>query len=1057
MTGNDLEALIIKRKKFVEMQKENKFRFDVLTTQYSDQSHFIFEILQNAEDAYTDELHTKTVRFKLSTDRLDVYHDGKDFSLDDIDGVTGFGNSTKQNDLTAIGKFGIGFKSVYEITKTPYIFSGEYRIRIEDLVVPSLVDSDEQISGTLIRLPFNRDGQDCRDAYNLVAERLANIDLKTMLFLRNIERIQWETPNSSQYYSRSSENLPGFKKTRKVILESSSRREEYIVISRPIDIDGKELKVEVAYKLGKNKDGKEIIVSEHNSKLCVFFPTKTDTGLNFIIQAPLRTTPNRENIHWDDTYNKEILQQVGHLVADSLGIIKDLSYLNLDFMKNLLVEYSDKLKEREAIYPVIYGNVKKVLSNYLPTFDGRYLKANEVLLPGSKPITELLGGDDIRKLFQKIAWLSPEISNSDMFDLKWFLKTELKIQEVEFEDLAKAITSDFLQTKTDEWMISFYRQLLNHPALWRDKPFSPGVLRTKPIIRLDTDEHIVPFDESGDARVWLPSSIKSSYDTVKRSIAADKDAKLFLTQLGLREPDLRAEVEKFVLPKYSKQDPVKDDRYLEDLDKILKIYETIPSDQKEKFKQKLSYAAFIDSVHNGTSGHHLKRPHEVYFRHEELRKYFDQYDDVYFVANELYLQFGEERLKRILTELAVADKPRRIDIESRLTYHEKNKLRGSWSWTRDTFEQDYDWEGLDSFIRKMTVEKSLLLWKLLLESINQLPSHSAEDFFQGEYRWFYHKERSARFAAKFLKTLREREWLVDKNGILKKPADLTFSDLLDTYDDLTANSASILKRILNFKHDMMDQLPEDIRRTLKIVEGIPLEQLQRMKEEHERRKESERHERPNEPVEGWKPPQNPDAVSIHVEDVNPERIITSDLAEQEDKEDLEVEIPSKSIQEGDQDNEYGPIDRVSIGRWGEEYVYHALKDRFRKHGTIVETNSGFKVASTSCDEYEIRWKNKRSDTGIGYDFVILQDGCEVEYVEVKTKTDEKPEFIEITGAQWEFARKLFEQNEGEKYYVYVVLNAGENNPRIERLQNPTKLWREGKLVAHPVKFKLPPR
>lgn len=91
---------------------------------------------------------------------------------------------------------------------------------------------------------------------------------------------------------------------------------------------------------------------------------------------------------------------------------------------------------------------------------------------------------------------------------------------------------------------------------------------------------------------------------------------------------------------------------------------------------------------------------------------------------------------------------------------------------------------------------------------------------------------------------------------------------------------------------------------------------------------------------------------------------------------------------------------------------------------------------------------------MGYDFVIKKNASEIEYVEVKTKTEEKPELIEVTGTQWEFARKLFEQNEGEKYSFFVVSNAGKENVKIHKLKNPIELWKEGKLYAHPVNFKL---
>ncbi len=98
--------------------------------------------------------------------------------------------------------------------------------------------------------------------------------------------------------------------------------------------------------------------------------------------------------------------------------------------------------------------------------------------------------------------------------------------------------------------------------------------------------------------------------------------------------------------------------------------------------------------------------------------------------------------------------------------------------------------------------------------------------------------------------------------------------------------------------------------------------------------------------------------------------------------------------------------------------------------------------------------NKHQDKGKGYDFVIRRNETETDYIEVKTKIEESEELIEVTGTQWEFARKLFDQNEGERYSFYIVSNAGKKNAEIHILRNPIKFWIEGKLYAHPVNIKL---
>lgn len=103
---------------------------------------------------------------------------------------------------------------------------------------------------------------------------------------------------------------------------------------------------------------------------------------------------------------------------------------------------------------------------------------------------------------------------------------------------------------------------------------------------------------------------------------------------------------------------------------------------------------------------------------------------------------------------------------------------------------------------------------------------------------------------------------------------------------------------------------------------------------------------------------------------------------------------------------------------------------------------------------KIHWLNIIKECGEGYDLVIIQGDEEIEYIEVKTTTEDKEELIIISGTQWEFARKLFKSGEGNKYAIYRVFNAGKSNAQIKMLKNPVKLWQEGKLYAHPIRLKL---
>ena len=121
--------------KWVEANRENGFEDGIkhlLADLYPDNAHFIYELLQNAEDARATE-----VRFILNQGGVDFEHNGdRLFSIEDVAAITSFGASTKKDDPTNIGKFGVGFKAVFAYTSTPEIESGEYHFRIRDLVVP---------------------------------------------------------------------------------------------------------------------------------------------------------------------------------------------------------------------------------------------------------------------------------------------------------------------------------------------------------------------------------------------------------------------------------------------------------------------------------------------------------------------------------------------------------------------------------------------------------------------------------------------------------------------------------------------------------------------------------------------------------------------------------------------------------------------------------------------------------------------------------------------------------------------------------------------------------
>ena len=86
VSSEAIHQLSKKRQKWVEANRENDFEDGIkrlLTDLYPDNAHFIYELLQNAEDAKASE-----VQFVLNTDSIEFEHNGSQlFSISDVESI----------------------------------------------------------------------------------------------------------------------------------------------------------------------------------------------------------------------------------------------------------------------------------------------------------------------------------------------------------------------------------------------------------------------------------------------------------------------------------------------------------------------------------------------------------------------------------------------------------------------------------------------------------------------------------------------------------------------------------------------------------------------------------------------------------------------------------------------------------------------------------------------------------------------------------------------------------------------------------------------------------
>lgn len=80
---------------------------------YTEDERFIFELLQNAVDAFNNQNKILDIKIVIEGQYIIFMHNGDVFSERDMEGLCDIGNGNKTDDVRKIGYKGIGFKSVF--------------------------------------------------------------------------------------------------------------------------------------------------------------------------------------------------------------------------------------------------------------------------------------------------------------------------------------------------------------------------------------------------------------------------------------------------------------------------------------------------------------------------------------------------------------------------------------------------------------------------------------------------------------------------------------------------------------------------------------------------------------------------------------------------------------------------------------------------------------------------------------------------------------------------------------------------------------------------------
>eukprot|EP00731_Ephydatia_muelleri_P012474 Em0006g1368a len=331
---------------------------------YKDGLTIIKELIQNADDAEATEInicydtrtHCEDQRSLFFPHMSEthgpalVVHNNAVFTDDDFQNITKLAGATKENKQLKIGKFGIGFCSVYHMTDVPSFVSREF-LYIFDPMLKYLGDAvknrsrpgkklsfthrilkhskqmdpfrdlydfnpSQEYKGTIFRLPFRKNSSDISSTVydsHTVMELLGNLEKHSneiILFLRHIQCITFSRfDNGSKcptvlckIEKRSLCTFPGTRAlmcnvTNANIVGTESSN-TWLIATTEKHITSKYATSSVACSL-KHCNGKYQVCSCEGGSFC-FLPLAKTTGLPVHISSNFAVSNNRRGIWTDD-------------------------------------------------------------------------------------------------------------------------------------------------------------------------------------------------------------------------------------------------------------------------------------------------------------------------------------------------------------------------------------------------------------------------------------------------------------------------------------------------------------------------------------------------------------------------------------------------------------------------------------------------------------------------------------------------------------------------------------------------------------------------------------
>lgn len=736
---------------------------------YSKETHFIMELIQNADDnKYKSD--SPMVIFIYDTEKMIIKNNEVGFTDDDVKAICDVGRSNKKKNSGCIyiGEKGIGFKSVFKITNKPQIYSNCFRFEfkrkdIQDklgFVVPYLVEHKPDFideNETTIVLPFNEEFGIEITKFEAAKDPMLLIFLNKIIKLEIYDKVK----NESHCFEKINEmsgsliikhNINGIEEKRFVW-----RKKDFWINMEDIEEEKRKdiqnSRIILAFPL--NDDGTPKISFQ---KMFAFLPIEQSPEFKFVIQADFILISNREDIIRYKPWNQRIRDNISSAFIDSLIIFK-----NDEKLKNTWYRYIPKENEIrndffKSVVTEIYEKLKHV--DCILSDSGTWVRPEDAILAPSE-IQLLIPA----KINGRQHYVHSEIKE----DVKDILEElGVKVQKGYSLLLAALKDNDFLKSRDNEWFNNLY-EFLNEKLFikkeWQDKEISnlPIIIAEDGSLEIPSKLFFKPANEQLKEYENIPVIKYVDLNGIS------KNGKEFLEKIGVNDSHSLEKIKKRIIEAY-KSDECESWNY-EQHRNCSKHIEAWLNEKKwdisDSEKDELGF------IRVQTENEWIPA-NECYFPDEELKKILPE--NVFFIK----LLKNDDAERRFLRTIGVWSIPR-IIIKQEISIqntHEISDVEKYAEWLdkngkRDKDADDEQWsihilEGFENCIYRKDKQVSTIILAFLIENWNNYYS----DFIDSDYEVFYKNNpvstKPIQVPSYFTYKIKQAEWLPTNRGF-KKP------------------------------------------------------------------------------------------------------------------------------------------------------------------------------------------------------------------------------------------------------------------------------------------------